>query len=396
MVKPAKKNAVSTTAITKSVKNTDFNKFIEKKLQQVIDIIQRTYLSLDFCKQYDIFMKSSIGQCSDHLHTIYTSAQSLKESIPIHDNEMDNTLTIIQTIFDKYYLGVVENISIKRKGAINSCLFINDRYVLKVNTRDPALPPLRREELALTILSKTDVPVPDIVVLDESTDFLPFPYIITSKIEGRDLGADWRRLSPVDKKKLSYDAGILLAKIHSVSFTMFGDITGRTFGESSSWDYYLLKETGLALTECESLCLLSKNAREQILGFYEKNKTLFAEVKRSVLVHNDFHFNNLLHINNKISGIIDFEFAISGDPEFDLKQMYDFFSWYPDCEFPFLEGYESIESLSDNFKVKLLFYKLLLCIQLAPIAKRYWKKRTQRRIDKEISLLMGKIKELRL
>lgn len=101
MVKPAKKTTVTSSAITKSVKNTDFNKFIEKKLQQVIDIIQRTYLSLDFCKQYDIFSKSSIGQCSDHLHTIYTSAQTLKESIPIQDNEMDNTLTIIQTIFDK-------------------------------------------------------------------------------------------------------------------------------------------------------------------------------------------------------------------------------------------------------------------------------------------------------
>ena len=101
MVKHTKKNPTTSTALTKSVKNTDFNKFIEKKLQQVIDIIQRTYLSLDFCKQYDIFSKSSIGQCSDHLHTIYSSAQSLKESIPIHDNEMDNTLTIIQTIFDK-------------------------------------------------------------------------------------------------------------------------------------------------------------------------------------------------------------------------------------------------------------------------------------------------------
>jgi ATP-dependent Lon protease len=101
MVKQTKKNTNTSTALTKSVKNTDFNKFIEKKLQQVIDIIQRTYLSLDFCKQYDIFSKSSIGQCSDHLHTIYSSAQSLKESIPIHDNEMDNTLTIIQTIFDK-------------------------------------------------------------------------------------------------------------------------------------------------------------------------------------------------------------------------------------------------------------------------------------------------------
>ena len=104
MVKTAKKITSSSTVITKSINNNDFNSFIEKKLQQVIDIIQRTYLSLDFCKQYDIFSKSSIGQCSDHLHTIYTSAQTLKESIPIQDNEMDNTLTIIQIIYVYIYI----------------------------------------------------------------------------------------------------------------------------------------------------------------------------------------------------------------------------------------------------------------------------------------------------
>ena len=37
MAKQGKKNSTTSTAITKSVKNTDFNKFIEKKLQQVID-----------------------------------------------------------------------------------------------------------------------------------------------------------------------------------------------------------------------------------------------------------------------------------------------------------------------------------------------------------------------
>ena len=49
-------------ALPSSTKGTDFNKFVKNKLEQVIDIIQRTYLSLDFCKQYDIFSKSSIGQ----------------------------------------------------------------------------------------------------------------------------------------------------------------------------------------------------------------------------------------------------------------------------------------------------------------------------------------------
>lgn len=298
----------------------------------------------------------------------------------------------IQNIFDKHHLGIVNHISIKNRSAINSCLLINDRYVLKVNHRDPALSPLRTEELALTILSETDIPVPEIVALDESMDRFPCPYIITSKMEGRVLEAGWRRMVPDDKKKLSYEAGVLLAKIHNVSFPLFGDVNGRTFGELSSWDDYLLKETRLAIVECEKLCLLNQGEGEQILNLYEKNRKLFAKVGRPSLIHNDFHIGNLLYAQKRIAGVLDFEFAIAGDPEFDLKQMYDVFSWYPECEVPFLEGYGSIQSLSHDFRTKLLFYRLLLCIQLAPVAKKYWKRRIQRRIARETLLLLRTVK----
>jgi ATP-dependent Lon protease len=97
MVKKTNKD----TSVPKTVKNSEFNSFIDKKLSQIIDIIQRTYLSLSFCKQFDIFSKSSIGQCSDHLQTIYESTKTLKDKIPIEDSDMDNTLTIVQSIFDK-------------------------------------------------------------------------------------------------------------------------------------------------------------------------------------------------------------------------------------------------------------------------------------------------------
>jgi ATP-dependent Lon protease len=87
--------------VPKTVKNADFNNFIEKKLQQVIDIIQRTYLSLSFCKNFDLFSKSSIGQCSDHLQTVYITALNIKQGIPISEKDMDDTLATIQSIFDK-------------------------------------------------------------------------------------------------------------------------------------------------------------------------------------------------------------------------------------------------------------------------------------------------------
>ena len=87
--------------VPKTVKNADFNNFIEKKLQQVIDIIQRTYISLSFCKNFDLFSKSSIGQCTDHLQTVYITALNIKQEIPISEKDMDDTLATIQSIFDK-------------------------------------------------------------------------------------------------------------------------------------------------------------------------------------------------------------------------------------------------------------------------------------------------------
>ena len=88
-------------SVPKTVKNSEFNSFIDKKLSHIIDIIQRTYLSLSFCKQFDIFSKSSIGQCVDHLQTIYESAKIMKDTVLIEDKDMDITLTNVQSIFDK-------------------------------------------------------------------------------------------------------------------------------------------------------------------------------------------------------------------------------------------------------------------------------------------------------
>jgi len=81
--------------------NNDFNKFIKNKLVTLVNIIQKTYLSLDLCKNYDIFSNSSISQCVDHLHEIYNSAQKIIESLPLSEKDTTKTIEEIQKIFDK-------------------------------------------------------------------------------------------------------------------------------------------------------------------------------------------------------------------------------------------------------------------------------------------------------
>ena len=299
----------------------------------------------------------------------------------------------IQRVFDKHHLGMVNRVSALGNSAINTCLLINDLYVLKVGRQELGLLPLKREALAFAILSKTDIPVPDVIALDDCVDTLPCPYIIVSRMHGRVLQSRWNRMKPDDRRQLSHEAGVLLGKIHEVRFPLFGDIDGTTFGCSSSWDHYILGEARSALAECEELCLMDRREARQILDLYERNREVFAEVRCSALVHNDFHLGNLMFAGKRITGTLDFEFAIAGDPEFDLKQMYQ---WYPQCEVPFLEGYCSVQSLSHSFRTKLPLYRLLLCIRLASVAKRFWKRRIQGRIREETSLLLRTLETLDL
>ena len=81
--------------------NSDFNAFIKNKLDTLVNIIQNTYLSLDTCKNYDVFSNSSISQCVDHLHEIYESAQKILNSLPLTEKDTPKTIEDIQKIFDK-------------------------------------------------------------------------------------------------------------------------------------------------------------------------------------------------------------------------------------------------------------------------------------------------------
>jgi len=82
-------------------KSSDFNVFIKNKLDTLVNIIQNTYLSLDTCKNYDVFSNSSISQCVDHLHEIYESAQKILKSLPLTEKDTPKTIEDIQKIFDK-------------------------------------------------------------------------------------------------------------------------------------------------------------------------------------------------------------------------------------------------------------------------------------------------------
>jgi aminoglycoside phosphotransferase (APT) family kinase protein len=91
----------------------------------------------------------------------------------------------------------------------------------------------------------------------------------------------------------------------------------------------------------------------------------------TVLVHGDFQGNNVLVQDGRVSGILDFENLVAGDPALDFKPVH-FHSDAPTRDLAALRrGYGARPGLfDDRFMRRLLVYELVFALELL-----WWKAR---------------------
>lgn len=172
----------------------------------------------------------------------------------------------------------------------------------------------------LRYLSTSDkIPTPRLKAFDNSEENFDFKYMIAEKVRGDNMFEAW------DKVDLSTvrEAGRVLAWLHeSFSFKDHGKLGWRDGGEkmyveeSKAWDSMVedirytfsenLEDTGFA------------EYRSEMEELFEDNKDILREDPPSVLVHQEFGPRNMLVDQGEISGVVDWERAISADPEYDL------------------------------------------------------------------------------
>ena len=272
---------------------------------------------------------------------------------------------VLQKIFDKHHLGKVKEVYYSQSGKVNPVVHINNNYIIKVNSRDPDDPKLPREKRAMEILTNA-IYVPRFIVLDESKKELKYDYIIMSQITGREVYKDWQILNSSQKTKLSHQAGEWLNEIHQIKFPKFGSVLKEGI-HFETWTEYIFYKLNEAIELCRFYHLFNETVFYEIQDIFLHNKTCLDSVKEAVFVHNDFHFGNLLYEENKLTGVIDFEWCLAGDPEYDLRDPFTF----PESRQPFMAGYESKSKQSPEFYDKLYLYQLLMYLQLSRLAKQH-------------------------
>lgn len=182
------------------------------------------------------------------------------------------------------------------------------------------------------VKKETDVPVPDIIYYDNSYEFCSFEYYFMSVIEGETLNVIKDSLSEEEKKAIQKEIGRYNRSINQIMGTRFG-YYGQPGLQGKNWFEAFRNMIQLAYHDANVANIQVPINEEELLSLLDRDKSYFDDVTVPALVHWDIWDGNVFIKDKKISGIIDFERCIWGDPLMEVgfrsyERNADFFEGY--------------------------------------------------------------------
>ncbi len=149
-------------------------------------------------------------------------------------------------------------------------------------------------------------------------------FSIVDFVEGALLSNVWKHLEPADLEQILVDLGGKLSRVHSHKFAQSG-----FFGPNLNIEETFYEGAGTACEQFIESSLSSNNVKERlgaelfkgVQKYLFDNKYLFNAVDKSnCLVHSDFNTKNIMVSvkERKVTGILDWEYAHSGNPLCDF------------------------------------------------------------------------------
>jgi aminoglycoside phosphotransferase (APT) family kinase protein len=217
------------------------------------------------------------------------------------------------------------------------------------------------EKLAYTLLGGI-VPVPEVIALDESRSLAPVNYLITTKCPGRQMIERWQDLTGAQRQRAAFQAGVCLAQMHNQTlFRRCGAphkvVEGKGF---VVWYDYMKDFADRYMREARELQALDEPMMKRIDRTVTGLKPIMETVTQAVLLHSDYHFENVLQSDGMVTGIIDFEWAITGDPAWDFRVEDKWEEMCPGSREIIYAGYQSRRTLPDHLQHRAALYKLLM------------------------------------
>ena len=172
-------------------------------------------------------------------------------------------------------------------------------------------------------------------------------------------------LTGAQKERVLEQLGHHLACIHSIKRPGFGVLIaqGASFagGSPTLWDY--VRDDYACRIQALPSEVLSRQQAEELWVRLERERAAFT-VESGSLLHGDYHLKNVLVQGAQVTGIVDFETLMVGDPVADFRALYHW-SHQSDAELRAVQrGYGRPDLFDGDFMKKLLLYELLLELEV--------------------------------
>ncbi len=270
---------------------------------------------------------------------------------------------IIEQIWAAQGLGAVHSINKPSGGMVNDCSIVNDSHVIRFDLLDDwgGICRYAGEKWAYEALRPTDVPVPEVITLDSSKSLAPVDYLILTKIPGTMVGRAWPRLSDEQRRQMAYRAGQYLATMHGLTVDGFGYLFEIMAGNSKAkWSDFVTAFFEDYGGQGIGNGAITQDIYERMGIVITQFQPLFDTVTRGTFVMGDYHFNNILQENGVISGVVDFEWAIGGDPAWDFRVANQLERDCHGSRAAFYAGYQSRRALPPQHDERSTLYRMLL------------------------------------
>jgi aminoglycoside phosphotransferase (APT) family kinase protein len=221
--------------------------------------------------------------------------------------------------------------------------------------------PWKETYILKRVAGETGVPVPQVLLFDDSGQLLDTPYAVHTRLPGHSLGAVLPEMVEEDLETVGYEMGRYLARLHLMSGERYGDYFVEDPLASPHERDYTLARVDSWLKECEDNHLINPNRVETLRQIFERAD--FLDQEKPCLVHGDYHEGNVNveegAVGYHVTGVFGFEHSQAWSREWDMVKLFGHvFDRYPILQDGFLDGYTESVELSECFWDRLGLYQL--------------------------------------
>lgn len=227
------------------------------------------------------------------------------------------------------------------------------------------------ETEAMRAAATVGVPVPEIILVDDTRKYAPFDYMVMTRVPGEVMRPAVER-DPTLHPSYLKQIGRYLGMLHSLSTTGYGFFDndqakkGTLAGIDSKNEEHFLAALDLDKKfHSENPGNFDAKSIELALKILEENSSI-AKCDNPTLIHNDIADWNTVVLGDNVTGILDWDECFSGDPVFEFATLSLF---YPDEKMTFIkDGYKEVRPLPADYDDKFDLYVLRYIINKSKIA----------------------------